>query len=74
MRQNVRNRKKIAEAFDMLPDSQQQLAYEVLRTMILHWDPDFTKLTPLEQKRLDESEADNETFSLEGVKKGLGIE
>ena len=64
---------KIAETFDMLPESEQKLAYELLRTLVLNWDPDFTKLTPEEARRLKEAEADEETFSMEEVMEELGI-
>ncbi len=66
--------RKIAETFDMLPESQQQLAYEILKTMVRNWDPDFTKLTPEEKKRLEEAERDTETFSMEEVMRELGLE
>ena len=33
---------------DMLPANEQQLAYEMLKRIVLAWDPDFTKLTPAE--------------------------
>lgn len=64
---------KIAQTFDMLPESQQSLAYDVLKAMVLHWDPDFTKLTPSEAARLAEAEADPETVSLEDVMRELGM-
>lgn len=56
-----------------LPESQQSLAYDVLKTMVLHWDPDFTKLTPSEAARLEEAEADPETFSLDEVMREAGM-
>ncbi|MDO5377087.1 MAG: hypothetical protein Q4G52_02025 [Clostridia bacterium] len=43
------------------------LAYDLLKTMVLHWDPDFTKLTPSEAAQLEEAEADPETVSLDEV-------
>ncbi len=49
------------------------LAYDVLKAMVLHWDPDFTKLTPSEAARLAEAEADPETVSLEDVMRELGM-
>lgn len=65
--------RKIAETFDMLPENEQKLAYELLRTLVLNWDPDFTKLTPDEAQRLAQAEADEETFSMEEVMESLGI-
>ena len=64
---------KIAETFDMLPEEQQKLAYELLKTMVRNWDPDFTKLTPGEAEALKEAENDPETFSMDEVLKELGI-
>ncbi len=64
---------KIAETFDMLPEEQQRLAYEILKTMVRNWDPDFTKLTPNEAAELEAAENDPETFSMDEVLKELGI-
>ncbi len=64
---------KIAETFDMLPEEQQKLAYEILKTMVRNWDPDFTKLTPNEAAELEAAENDPETFSMDEVLKELGI-
>ena len=33
-------------------------AYELVRRIVLAWDPDFTKLTPDEAAELDKAEAD----------------
>jgi hypothetical protein len=41
---------------EMLPDSEQDLAYEFIKRLVLAWDPDFTKLTPEELKRLESAE------------------
>lgn len=51
---------------DMLPASEQQLAYEMLKRIVLAWDPDFTKLTPMEAEALRQAESEierGETFS-----------
>ena len=48
---------KTASMLDMLPDQEQQLAYEMLKRIVLAWDPDFTKLTPAEAEALREAEA-----------------
>lgn len=45
-----------ARMIDMLPDSDQHLAYELIQKLVLAWDPDFTKLTPDETKELKEAE------------------
>lgn len=64
---------KIAETFDMLPEDQRKLAYELLKTMVRNWDPDFTKLTEQEAAELKEAEDDPETFSMDEVLNELGI-
>ena len=47
---------QIAEMFDMLPENDQTLAFELIRKLVLAWDPDFTKVTPAERKRIEEAE------------------
>lgn len=47
---------QIAEMIDMLPDSDKDLAYELIKKMVLAWDPDFTKVTPKERKEIEEAE------------------
>ena len=42
-----------AEMLDMLPEKEQNFAYELMKKLVLAWDPDFTKLTPDEKKRLE---------------------
>ena len=44
--------KQIVEMIDMLPEQEQQLAFEFIKRMVLAWDSDFTKLTPFERERL----------------------
>lgn len=44
---------QIADMVDMLPESDQNLAFEMVRKLVLAWDPDFTKLTPIEAARLE---------------------
>ena len=44
--------KEITEMIDMLPEKEQELAFELIKRMVLAWDSDFTKLTPLERDRL----------------------
>ena len=46
----------IASMVDILPESDQMLAYEVIKKLVLAWDPDFTKVTPEEAKYLEEAE------------------
>lgn len=48
--------KQIAEMIDMLPEQEQNLACELLKRIVLAWDPDFTKVTTEEAKRIEEAE------------------
>jgi hypothetical protein len=48
--------KQIVEMIDMLPEQEQQLAFELIKRMVLAWDSDFTKLTPFERERLNKAE------------------
>ena len=47
-----------ARMIDMLPDRDQHLAYELIKKLVLAWDPDFTKQTPEEARLLNEAEND----------------
>ena len=41
---------------DMLPESEQSFAYELIKKLVRAWDPDFTKVTPEEAGRIAEAE------------------
>lgn len=41
---------------EMLPSQEQELAFELIKRLVLAWDPDFTKLTPDERSRLEAAE------------------
>lgn len=45
-----------ARLMNMLPESDQNFAYEFIKKLVLAWDPDYTKLTPDEKKRLEAAE------------------
>ena len=45
-----------ARLMNMLPESEQNFAYEFIKKMVLAWDPDYTKLTPEEARRVDAAE------------------
>jgi hypothetical protein len=47
---------KAAELIDMLPEADQNFAYEFLKKMVRAWDPDFTRVTPSERAAIDEAE------------------
>ncbi len=49
---------KTATMIDMLPAEEQRLAFEMLKRIVLAWDPDFTKVTPGEAAALAEAEAE----------------
>ena len=44
---------QIIDMLNMLPKKEQDFAYEMLKRIVLAWDPDFTKLTPDEARRLE---------------------
>ena len=46
----------IAKMVDMLPESDQQLAHELVKKLVLAWDPDFTKTTPEEAAQIEAPE------------------
>ena len=46
-----------ARMMDMLPESDQRLAYEFIKKLVKAWDPDFTKVTPEEACEIAEAEA-----------------
>lgn len=52
---------------DMLPEQDQLLAYDIIKKLVLAWDPDYTKLTPQERRELEEAEADPETVSIDEI-------
>ena len=44
---------QIAAMVDMLPDTEQLFALEVIKRLVLAWDPDYTRVTPVEAEALD---------------------
>lgn len=52
---------QIADMVDMLPEKDQALALELMKKLVLAWDPDFTKTTPAEQKEIDQAAAELES-------------
>ena len=46
---------QVAQMVDILPDSDQTLALELVKKLVLAWDPDFTKVTPQEAARLEKA-------------------
>lgn len=45
----------------------QNLAFDIIKKLVLAWDPDFTKLTPQERKDLEEAEADPEVVGMDDI-------
>nr|AGS52019.1 hypothetical protein [uncultured bacterium contig00006] len=48
------NAEQVARMVDMLPDSEQLFALEFVKRLILAWDSDYTKVTPLEAAAIEE--------------------
>jgi hypothetical protein len=46
---------RIAHFADMLPEREQYFAFELIKKLVLAWDPDFTRLTTEEAQELDEA-------------------
>jgi len=45
-----------AKMIDILPTEDQEFAFEFVKKLVLAWDPDFTKVTPEEAKRIAAAE------------------
>ena len=58
---------EITEMLDILPESDLDLAYEIIKKMVLAWDPDFTKLTESERIRLEEAENDEDFVDMDDI-------
>ena len=58
---------EIAKMIDMLPQQDQTLAFELIKRMVLAWDPDFTKLTDAERQLLEEAEVEPETVKMADI-------
>mgnify|MGYP006968299407 CR=1 FL=1 len=58
--------KQTIDMLEMLPDHEQNLALEIVKRLVLAWDPDFTKLTPEERRHLESAE-NGEYFDLENI-------
>lgn len=62
--------KELLQIVDMLPDTEQDFIYEMIKRVVLAWDPDFTKATETEKARMNiaEKELENgEVFTHEQV-------
>ena len=45
-----------ARLMDALPEADKAFAYEFIKKLVLAWDPDFTKVTVEEAKRIEAAE------------------
>lgn len=48
--------REIDSMLELLPDSEQKLAYEFIKRLVLAWDSDYTKVTPQEREQLEQAE------------------
>ena len=51
---------QIADMVDMLPEKDQALAFELVKNLVLAWDPDFSKVTAAEKAEIDKAAAELE--------------
>ena len=52
------NEQEMIRLYNFLPDVDKDFALTFMKKLVLAWDPDFTKLTPMERADLEESERD----------------
>lgn len=43
------------DLLEILPESEQNFALEFIKKLVLAWDPDFTKVTPLERSEIEQA-------------------
>ncbi len=55
------------QLMNVLPEKDQNLALELIKKLVIAWDPDFTKLTPTEKNDLENARLDEETVSHEAI-------
>lgn len=46
---------QVAQLVDMLPQADQVLALELMKKLVLAWDPDYTKATPSEDAAMEQA-------------------
>lgn len=52
--------KNIISMIEILPENDKNLAYELIKKLVLAWDPDFTKATQQEIRELERAEKEIE--------------
>lgn len=50
--------KEAVGLMEILPEKDQDFALEFIKKLVLAWDPDYTKVTRLEQQEIEEAERD----------------
>lgn len=63
--------KELISLVDILPEKEQDFIGEVIKRVILAWDPDFTKVTSQELERIKQAEKEferGETVSMDDIK------
>lgn len=55
-----------ADMMEMLPETEQHFALELIKRLVLAWDPDYTRLTPAERRKLENAEH-GEYLNLDGI-------
>lgn len=45
--------KEAIDLLEILPESEQNFALEFIKKLVIAWDPDFTKVTPMERLELE---------------------
>ncbi len=63
-----------ARLLDALPEDDKLFAYEFIKKLVLAWDPDFTKVTPEEAKRIEAAENSGYVDADEIDWESIGIE
>ena len=63
-----------ARLMDALPEDDKLFAYEFIKKLVLAWDPDFTKVTPEEAKRIEAAENSGYVDADEIDWESIGIE
>ncbi len=62
--------KQVIDLMAILPESEQNFALEFIKKLVLAWDPDFTKVTPLERAEMEQAVKEiesGETVSHEAI-------
>lgn len=50
--------KEMLQLVDMLPETEQNFISEMIKRVVLAWDPDFTKVTELERERMETAQTE----------------